>query len=79
MSSKLPERFHLTIKVGNNPDVKGGIMAHCIEMDLMGFGDTGEEALQELFSAIMGQIEGAESPDQIFFESFPKEHGVDDG
>jgi len=50
-----------------SPDVKGLLVAHCLELDLIGEGTTPQDAIAELIQAIELQIEACKSPSQLFF------------
>jgi hypothetical protein len=70
--ARLPREFSLRVLVYPNPDDPRGWAAHCLEMDLMGFGETVQEALEELLQAIDGQIRNAAGPEQVFFPAPPE-------
>ncbi|RKY04567.1 MAG: hypothetical protein DRP66_11560, partial [Planctomycetota bacterium] len=50
-----------------SPDAKGLLVAHCLELDLIGEGATPQEAVVELKQAIELQIEACKSLSQLFF------------
>jgi predicted RNase H-like HicB family nuclease len=68
----LPDQFALRFVIYPNPDDPQHWAAHSLEMDLMGFGDTVQEALEELLQAIDGQFRHAGSKGQIFFPAAPE-------
>jgi len=50
-----------------SPDAKGLLVAHCLELDLIGEGATLQDAIVELKQAIELQIEACKSLSQLFF------------
>jgi hypothetical protein len=50
-----------------SPDAKGLLVAHCLELDLIGEGVTLQDAVVELKRAIELQIEACKSLSQLFF------------
>lgn len=66
---KLPKDFSIRVMIYPNPDDPRTWLAHCLDMDLMGFGATVQSALEEVLQAVDGQIKYAQSPDEIFFRA----------
>ncbi|MBN1343194.1 MAG: hypothetical protein JXQ73_10965 [Phycisphaerae bacterium] len=64
---KLPKDLQIRLVVYSDPDDPDVWLAHCIEMDLIGAGDTVQEALEDLLGAIAGQIRNATTAKQVFF------------
>ena len=50
-----------------SPDVKGWLVVHCLELDLIGEGATPKDAIVELIQAIEIQIEACKTNSQLFF------------
>ncbi len=71
---RLPRDSNISLRaiIYPNPDDDESWLAHCLEMDLLGDGETVEEAIEDLLRAISGQIRHAKGPDQIFFPA-PRE------
>jgi len=65
--ARVPHGFNFKIVVYPNPDEQDAWLAHCLEMDLMGFGPTVQAAVEELLGAIKTQIAHAGEVDQVFF------------
>lgn len=64
---KIPKSMLLRVCVYPSPDISGVLVAHCLELDLIGEGKTPRKAIAELIQAIELQIEACESPSQFFF------------
>ncbi len=67
MSAKIPKSMLFRVCLYLSPDIEGVFVAHCLELDLIGEGNTPEEAIIELIQAIELQVETCESPSQLFF------------
>lgn len=50
-----------------SPDIKGFFVVHCLELDLIGEGNTPKEAIVELIQAIELQIESCENISDLLF------------
>ena len=50
-----------------SPDIEGYFVAHCLELDVIGEGDTPEKAIVELIQAIEIQIENCKNVTQFLF------------
>ncbi len=67
MAVKVSKSMLLRACVYPSPDAKGVLVAHCLELDLIGEGATLQDAVVELKQAIELQIEACKSLSQLFF------------
>jgi len=70
MRYKVPKSLLLRVCVYPSADNSKVFVAHCLELDLIGQGNTPKEAISELIESIELQIEATEeSQCQLFFEA----------
>ena len=67
MCKKIPKSMLFRACLYPSPDIQGYFVAHCLELDVIGEGDTPEKALIELVQAIEIQIENCTNATQFLF------------
>ena len=67
MSAKFPSTYYLSVLI--YPNDEGEYIAHCLEMDLIGIGDTHKKAVEDLADHIEMQVSFArqeECPEMLW-------------